>query len=437
MKLIINRSPIAGESLAGHLLRLTEMNLYGSPTWITGLVGADGATSSGRAMLANYVSELSDLTGTSTVTLSQMGYVRKAGERNVVTAFGGQRFMRSLINLTHAKVCPECLKESPHIRQVWELKFLQTCPDHGIRLVGRCPRCEKPISWTRSVVTHCKCGADLRKAEVTIASPSETLIATFIERSAGAQAPRFQSSNPEIKHMTSVQGVMEMVALIGWSLGINAHPSVKSVLRLKTEEQSGLLESAGAIFNDWPTAWHNVIRTHMKENDGFGYSNIFGPFYSQLFATDKTCDPVRILRDEFARYCTINGLDSRVTGIGDPTVHEHGTGQGYVSAQTAMKEIRVGENILRWLIKAGKLRSESVTTKRRKIQRINRGDIPKARAYLDSLIGTKEVADRLEVSKHEAAELFVNGAIKAVRGPTIDGYRNWVVESEEINFYIK
>lgn len=54
---------------------------------------------------------------------------------------------RCLSGLTseHRRFCPECLKKNNFYKLIWQVKELNFCPEHNVKLEGKCPNCSKPI----------------------------------------------------------------------------------------------------------------------------------------------------------------------------------------------------------------------------------------------------------------------------------------------------
>jgi hypothetical protein len=81
--------------------------------------------------------------------------------------------------------CPQCLEETVYLRKHWRLALVTCCESHGIRLLDRCPSCQKPLHFHRDDMGHkafqgrgcpalCfNCGYDLRKAKTSPATPDE------------------------------------------------------------------------------------------------------------------------------------------------------------------------------------------------------------------------------------------------------------------------
>ncbi|MBV7297288.1 TniQ family protein [Enterovibrio paralichthyis] len=74
----------------------------------------------------------------------------------------------TLLRKEHTPVCPECLAESPYIRQHWQFLPHQVCHRHQVRLLTHCPSCCVQLDYQSSEsITYCECDFDLTTAKTT------------------------------------------------------------------------------------------------------------------------------------------------------------------------------------------------------------------------------------------------------------------------------
>jgi hypothetical protein len=82
-----------------------------------------------------------------------------------VIEYFGHRLPRTALE-KRRKACPECVRGEGHAKWWWELKYLETCPDHGLALVDRCG-CGKPLSWNDASRNRCRdCTASGKRTEL-------------------------------------------------------------------------------------------------------------------------------------------------------------------------------------------------------------------------------------------------------------------------------
>jgi hypothetical protein len=69
------------------------------------------------------------------------------------------------LSAPYTKVCPRCLDENePYDRLYCRCRFVLSCPEHAVILLGTCAECNAPISSARAILACCpRCGrADYR-----------------------------------------------------------------------------------------------------------------------------------------------------------------------------------------------------------------------------------------------------------------------------------
>ncbi|WP_372778209.1 TniQ family protein [Litorivivens sp.] len=91
-----------------------------------------------------------------TTILSQIADLSDWQLEPYVLAKSNSRCHRDWMSTRHVSVCPDCAQEG-HLPVTHDLKTVDTCAKHGLKLLTHCPHCTKPISWSRPSLTHCKC----------------------------------------------------------------------------------------------------------------------------------------------------------------------------------------------------------------------------------------------------------------------------------------
>jgi hypothetical protein len=159
-RLPIRCAPIPDESLNGFVVRLSEANAIDRASWLGEVLKLPfpenryGDEEIGRLATA------SGQTYESLNALSPTP-IRRKGRRQVSSVLGAdvpaQFFVRSL-----RRVCPRCVSQSAHHRIIWDMRFVRSCVEHGIRLLAACPQCKMRLNWSIKSVCRCSCGFDLR-----------------------------------------------------------------------------------------------------------------------------------------------------------------------------------------------------------------------------------------------------------------------------------
>lgn len=156
--------PLPDESIAGYLVRVVERN--GMESWQSILTYAkvhpDQRTFAWLLTDHGRLPQLAAAIGVGLDVIAPILYRPVPNLTKVREVYWhAQRIPTTYLRLMHAPVCPECLRESPHLRQAWDFKFVAACPRHRRLLLAQCPECGAKIARNRASVTLCPCGADL------------------------------------------------------------------------------------------------------------------------------------------------------------------------------------------------------------------------------------------------------------------------------------
>ena len=433
----ILRSMIHGESPQGYALRLAEDNLYGSVHWVSALMAVDTTSASGLVSMGKALKKLAELSGTGYSQLKNASYQRHKGSPHVISAFGCQLFSRSLLDFKNAKVCPKCLAESRHARQVWDLSMATVCPHHQIKLIHRCPETGSLLTWGRPSISFSKGEADLVNVEVTPVRAQDAVLAGLLYKAARTIAPQPTGAGlvPDAVKSMSLAQIHELICFIGWAAGMMKEPSARAVPILSHSRRGEIMALVADVLFDWPGRWFEIIEQRRTSENAIGYQKLFGGFYQRLYE-EKEGNPLAILQDGFKQYCEENDVAAFVSDRGNPAVSLTWEKGGYVSAEQARKHLKVGKDIFAWLVSIGKLKVTTNDLGGQVSHRVQVGSIDVAIRFYDGLIGTDQVHKILGISKPLAMKMLEQGHIKAARGPSIDKYRNWVVEKDAVDEFM-
>lgn len=177
-QLTISEAPKPDESIQGYIARLAQMNPVGHVSWIT-----DAADLKFRQVQFQdeEVRRLSALSGAPYEMLRRQApspaREKSRFGRAVFKVLGHDLPFDCLPNQDSRRVCPECLKESPHHRLIWNFRFVQVCTKHRVRLLSECPACsdKKPrlLDWRVTDIAGCRSGHDLTSVASTTANEHE------------------------------------------------------------------------------------------------------------------------------------------------------------------------------------------------------------------------------------------------------------------------
>lgn len=75
------------------------------------------------------------------------------------------------VSANEKRICPHCLEEHGFMRGIWEIQVIDSCLEHGCRLICRCNRCKGELDWTGGSLMTCRCGASLSAIETIPVGP--------------------------------------------------------------------------------------------------------------------------------------------------------------------------------------------------------------------------------------------------------------------------
>lgn len=115
---------------------------------------------------------------------------------HLVTRFMGHEFNRPYhIRLSRPQVCVRCLDEQGCALAAWDISMITSCPRHQIKLIDRCPKCGRCISWRRPDLWTCHCGEDFRFVAAASATSDELWLSQRIENLLFVKNNSFQETN--------------------------------------------------------------------------------------------------------------------------------------------------------------------------------------------------------------------------------------------------
>jgi hypothetical protein len=169
--LIHTFSPFPDESGRGYYRRLSSANVMGS--W-KDLAHHCGARASHDALLAHPQHVATRL------GLEPQWCEQATAQDNIARSWTG------LNRHGRDAVCTLCLRESAHLRSIWEHAFLVACPRHGVLLRDECSSCGAQLRDTREHICACDCGFDLRAAPAEPATPAQRWLSSLLDGGTGA-----------------------------------------------------------------------------------------------------------------------------------------------------------------------------------------------------------------------------------------------------------
>lgn len=276
-RFIVTPSPEPTESMMGFVLRLTEANGYPTISYVLASVHGHWYRSKyGRLDAA----PLGELAGASKADIARLTMRPHRKPRAYIRVCGCDLPCYE-VALTRPKVCPLCLRATG-CEAFWDLAQAVACPMHGVMLVDRCGRCGSRLTWTRSKIAQCACGADLTKMRAAKAEPAlcELMAALrhFVYRDESV-AP-FPIGMQHLRHL----GLRRFCKLLWVMSGVLHHKGGSSSLPKARHHYLPELKRLARALADWPNQLQQLLGELYDEGAGRERNQIaFRPTFSWLF----------------------------------------------------------------------------------------------------------------------------------------------------------
>lgn len=340
-------------------------------------------------------------------------------------------------NTRCSRFCPVCLQEEASWRAEWELLFYDACTLHGVWMIDRCSSCGKAVSWKRSHVLRCDCGADLR-AEFAQPAPAEVIslamvLSNKLRRHATKDAPQ------PFCHL-DVEQTQRLIRFLGVHLDPAGMPKIAKLNNAARMETSWPVTSvAAAILSDWPRAFHarfSEVQAHSKGLK-IGLSGLFERAYRYLYRglKESAFDAVRYAFELWLIENWEGGLALRNRRLTAPILGH----VNWIPAKVAAEQLGVGTNRIRQLISNGDIDgNESYSETGRRFLMVRKEQIDKL-TYIDlneaNMSTAMELLGLTKVRMRELLRLLFPSAYRAASEH--GGFPPWRIRRQDIERYLQ
>ena len=248
------------ESLPGFLVRLAARGRHFDPRRL-GL--AVGLRFPGCAFDGSDLGPLADACGVPRSRLKEMAY--PPGSRPNHHLLGSVEIHREQFDLLRRRVCPPCLMTAAYHRQLWDLTLSAVCPDHGVLLIGACPKCGSTLSWAMTDIDVCgNCGALLSQALPQSVPSADAEAARAMQSLASGREVRWLPvSLSDIERGDLVRAaIMFGMLASGWPGQYRPE-----TLADRGSEQVRAVVCAGiAVLREWPESFDRLLPSKVPQN---------------------------------------------------------------------------------------------------------------------------------------------------------------------------
>jgi hypothetical protein len=242
--------PYPTESLLGYVVRLTEANGYASPRDLYRLAGMNGNETSASNFCCSKFAAIANHPAS---CLERIAFKSSQSESPTLGLLGNT-VGASDLNLTGARLCPDCVAERGFIEAHWHIDLMVACPIHERAAVGYCPKCKDRLSWMRSGLLTCRCGAPFQPPSDSVFSKPELRLLDIIRRKAlGDRTLHKDACMPERQFATmSLQLTLSLVRFLGNHRLIASWSKKPRTARL-------ILQAAAKVLTEWPSNFHRLL----------------------------------------------------------------------------------------------------------------------------------------------------------------------------------
>ena len=264
----------------------------------------------------------------------------------------------NLTRPTTEAVCPQCLKESAHSRQLWSHCLATACPDHACRLFDRCQVCRDSIRHDRPLPQLCDCGADLSVQVAVPATKAEVDFSLLLmgEKPIDSSIPLHLGSGVPAQIDLYIFGLANHFA----STGSGSSPSKAGKLRhpKAVDEAIERLILLFALFEDWPHRFDDRLKRLMASTSSVASTGVaarYGRWFRFLFRTYRH-DAFRPVSEAAANRITLSHdglLNARTSSIANlATVEKQWFSVKEAASELSVSVARINDGIDRYLIHA-------------------------------------------------------------------------------------
>jgi hypothetical protein len=337
---------------------------------------------------------------------------------------------RPVWNYRTSRYCVYCLREHAYWKQEWELSLVTVCSTHNCQLIEVCKKCDQSLVWSRSVLTRCRCGYDLRHTTASeIDAKDSKLTQVLINKIYG--------EDPDIKHLRLLD--LKQLHNLIITLGVYANPDKRPVLRdqkiSSLIETQSLVSVAVDVLLNWPKGFYQMldrIQLSYGAEDTAQLGKRFGRFYSYLYGQHKGRE-FGFLLHAFENYLEKNwrhALAGRNKRLSGRLRNKH----IWVPASTIAKELNAGLKQIISLIDGGEIESSQVTTtKGRTVLCVNRQQLDLIRGLLKDRVDLKLAAEILGIQENRVLQLLKHHLLGKVISPQENGSGRWKISRSALD----
>lgn len=411
-KPLIFPSSFQDETPIGYLIRLAELNDYGSFKWIVGEHHTDVSS-----VIHNVYYKI-------LCKYEWTGF----GEHSEYTNY--QDLSQSYFVARSHRFCPLCLGNRPYFKMCWQLRASVVCLEHNCWLHDYCFKCESQNSFFTSKIKSCKCGESYMNLEITRAPDEVIRLQKFLLGLPLQNNLEEIWTNEENKKMAFSERLDLVTFFTKW-FGFRT----KSVnLRDMDLARIHISNAAEALFSG-----KSGINNFLKKINESRYENakkpgeFFTKFRCEFYEEFKqdSLEPIRVLIEEYINRSWYKPINRRNTNLHSRTISEH----PWIPFQLACKEYDIHKSVLKNAIENHLIRYDKDIKQKRTLTYIFKPDLEDRLHRIKDFITAREAAVILGLTKVQFSILKNKNLFEVAIPPTKGVSAVWKFSRDEICSY--
>ena len=424
-RLSVGAAPRSDESLPGFIMRFSARNRFADAAKLAAIVGM---RQPGSAVTGANLSALAELAGCDKASLSALAYRPTA--RLAHQSFLGGEVSREFIRLDIRRFCLACLARSLHHRARWDLALVTACPEHGIRLIERCPKCLRPPRWRTADMALCGCGADFLQAPTSSVSAREAFVSSRLSallvphEASWLAAPLVACGAADLLRLLMCLGMF----LTRWS----GQRRIEALIAAGPDAVARVTTLGMQALEDWPASLHGFLKLQDAgagdRRGRYGARKSLGAFYDWL--TLMEAGPVKdALASAAAGFVAHDPKLSRQVHRSRLLASEDAVPSlGLLDAASRLGTTGAG---VRRMMSVGLLPGAS-SEGRGVTMLIDRSSVERLAAVVPGFLNLAETAAALGISKARVRILVRGGILLQVHKAADDGWGRWAFACTDV-----
>lgn len=325
--------------------------------------------------------------------------------------------------------CPNCIEESPYLREVWGMKLQCACNLHQRMLSDRCPVCGTTQRFERTEIMRCFCGAKLAAVK-RVDAPR--LVCALCECLANGSDSGLVRSLPAMD-----AGAWHRLVRYFGQFSMDSEPRCPGQLAglHLLDVAMTLIVGAARLLEDWPKHFNYVLQQiQARRQDTHSLRRSFGSIYRVLYS-DLRAPCFQFLRDAFEAYLGENWwgfVCQRNRSLRRETVANHPRLTLPCAARQAGTSVSVVRHLVQSELIPGK---ESAMPSGRHARSIHRSEVQRVANLAHGALTLTDVASLLALPKRRVRELVDVGLLTPLVSRVKTNAAAWLFAEPQLKEY--